>query len=48
MYGPQYMIFNDAPELSDKTILAWMDNAEAVDKITTRYSARTRSGWYRG
>jgi tetratricopeptide (TPR) repeat protein len=33
VYGAQYMIFNDAPALSDKTILAWLYNAEAFDKI---------------
>ena len=33
VYGAQYMIFNDAPGSSDKTIVAWLDNAEAVDKI---------------
>ena len=33
MYGAQYTIFNDAPALSDKTIVAWLDNAEALDKI---------------
>ena len=33
VYGAQYMIFNDAPALSDKTIVAWLDTAEALDKI---------------
>jgi hypothetical protein len=33
LYGAQYMIFNDAPGLSDKTILAWLDNAEALDRL---------------
>jgi hypothetical protein len=32
IYGEQYAIFNDAPSLSDKTIVAWLDTAEAVDK----------------
>ncbi|HTA45020.1 MAG TPA: hypothetical protein VK789_21375 [Bryobacteraceae bacterium] len=31
-YGAQYMTFNDAPSLSDKTIVAWLDAAEAIDK----------------
>lgn len=31
-FGAQYMIFNDAPSLSDKTIVAWLDTAEALDK----------------
>jgi len=33
VYGAQYVIFNDAPQLTDRTIVAWMDNAETVDKI---------------
>jgi hypothetical protein len=32
VYGDQYAIFNDAPALSDKTIAAWLDTAEAVDR----------------
>jgi len=32
VYGAQYMIFNDAPSLSDQTIVAWLDAAAAVDK----------------
>lgn len=30
--GAQYMIFNDAPSLTDKTVIAWLDTAEALDK----------------
>src|SRR5262249_23173634 len=33
IYGSQFMIFNDAPSLADKTIVAWMDMAETIDKI---------------
>jgi hypothetical protein len=33
LYGAQYMIFNDAPGISDRTIVAWMDNAEGLDRI---------------
>jgi hypothetical protein len=32
IYGEQYAIFNDAPALSDRTIVAWLDTAEAVDR----------------
>jgi len=32
-YGSQYMIFNDAPSLTDETILAWLDSAGIVDKF---------------
>lgn len=31
-YGAQYTIFNDAPSLSDKTIVAWLDTAQAIDR----------------
>jgi hypothetical protein len=31
-YGAQYTIFNDVPTLTDKTIVAWIDAAEAIDK----------------
>jgi hypothetical protein len=33
VYGAQYTIFNDDPNLSDKTIVAWLDNAAALDHI---------------
>jgi len=33
VFGSQYMIFNDAPGIGDKTILAWLDNAGALDKV---------------
>ncbi len=33
VYGPQYSIFGDAPAISDRTIVAWLDAAEALDKI---------------
>jgi hypothetical protein len=32
-YGAQYSLFNTSPELSDKTILAFMDMAEADNKL---------------
>lgn len=32
-FGAQYMIFNDAPSVRDKTIVAWLDTAEALDKM---------------
>jgi hypothetical protein len=31
--GSQYAIFNDAPAISDRTILAWVDAAEAIDRV---------------
>ncbi len=40
IYGAQYMIFGDAPGLSDKTIIAWLDNAEGLDKIHDAASFR--------
>lgn len=33
IYGAQYSTFNDVPSLSDKTIVAWLDLAESLDKI---------------
>ena len=33
IYGPQYSTFSDVPTLSDKTIVAWLDQAENIDKI---------------
>lgn len=32
VYGAQYMVFGDAPLLSDKTIVAWLDTAESLDR----------------
>ncbi len=32
-YGSQYAMFNDAPSVTDETILAFLDMAEATDKI---------------
>jgi tetratricopeptide (TPR) repeat protein len=33
IYFAQYSIFADAPAVTDKTVTAWLDAAEAVDKI---------------
>lgn len=33
LYGAQYSIFGDAPSISDKSIMAWMDSAGSLDKI---------------
>ena len=33
LYGAQYAAFNDAPSLTDKTILQYLDTAAAIDKI---------------
>lgn len=33
LYGAQYMIFNDAPALTDKTIVEWLNTAEALDRL---------------
>ncbi|HKD05050.1 MAG TPA: hypothetical protein VKB79_04030 [Bryobacteraceae bacterium] len=33
LYGAQYTIFADAPAVYDKTILAWMDAAEGLDRL---------------
>jgi hypothetical protein len=33
IYSAQYSIFADAPAVTDKTVITWLDAAEAVDKI---------------
>jgi tetratricopeptide (TPR) repeat protein len=33
VFGAQYVIFNDAPQIGDSTIGAWLDTAEGIDKI---------------
>ena len=33
IYGAQFATFNDVPSISDKTIVAWMDQAENLDKV---------------
>jgi len=33
VYGAQVSVFNDAPAVSDKTIVAWMDAAQAIDTV---------------
>ncbi len=33
IYGAQYSIFGDAPAVTDKTVVAWLDAAEGLDKI---------------
>ncbi|HWE48441.1 MAG TPA: hypothetical protein VG273_01545 [Bryobacteraceae bacterium] len=33
IYGAQYQIFNDVPSLTEKTIVAWLDQAETLDKV---------------
>lgn len=33
VYGPQYAVFNDAPSVSDKTILQFLDTAEGISHM---------------
>ncbi len=33
IYGAQFTIFNDAPALKDKTVVAWLDTAADLDRI---------------
>jgi hypothetical protein len=33
IYGPQYELFNDAPSVEDKTVLQFLDTADAVSRI---------------
>ncbi len=48
MFGAQYMIFNDAPGISDKTITAWLDNAGTLDKIRDTLFRQDAIGMYQG
>ncbi len=48
IYGAQYVIFNDTPSLSDKTIVAWLDNAEAMDKIRDQLFRQDAIGMLQG
>ena len=43
VYGAQYSIFNDVPTLSDGTIVAWLNQAEALDKCATSCCGSMRS-----
>ena len=33
VYGPQYAVFNDAPSVTDKTVLQFLDTAEGISRI---------------
>ncbi|MBZ5590764.1 MAG: hypothetical protein LAP39_00900 [Acidobacteriia bacterium] len=33
LYGPQYELFNDAPSVEDKSIIQFLDTAEAIDRM---------------
>ena len=48
VYGSQYMVFSDAPLLSDKTIGAWLDSAEAIDKVRDSMFRQEIVGTYQG
>jgi hypothetical protein len=48
VYGAEYTIFNDAPQLSDKTLVAWLDGAEMVDKIRDQLYRQDAIGTYQG
>jgi hypothetical protein len=48
MFGAQYMIFNDAPEVSDKTVLAWLDGADALDKVHDPLFRQDSIGMFQG
>jgi hypothetical protein len=47
-FGAQYMIFNDAPGIADKTITAWLDNAEALDKVRDSLFRQDAIGMFQG
>ncbi len=48
MFGPQYTVFSDSPAITDQTVLAWLDTAEAVDKIRDSRLRQDTIGMYQG
>jgi hypothetical protein len=48
LFGAQYMIFNDAPGIGDKTITAWLDNAATLDKIRDSLFRQDAIGMFEG
>ena len=47
-YGAQYAIFNDAPMLSDKAVIQYMDTAAAVDKVRDPMLRQDQIGMLQG
>lgn len=47
-FGAQYTIFADVPTLSDKTILAWLATAEALDKVRENQFRQDTIGSFQG
>jgi hypothetical protein len=48
IYSAQYMIFSDAPLVSDKTVVAWLDSAESLDKVRDTSFRQDVIGTYQG
>jgi hypothetical protein len=48
MFGAQYMIFNDAPGIGDKTITAWLDSAGTLDKGRDSLFRQDTIGMFQG
>jgi hypothetical protein len=48
LFGAQYMIFNDAPGIGDKTITAWLDNAAALEKARDSLFRQDAIGMFQG
>jgi len=48
VYGPQYSFFSETPELTDRTIMAWMDTAEALDKLREQGFRQDAIAMYQG
>jgi hypothetical protein len=48
VFGAQYTIFSDAPSVTDKTVLAWLDSAETVDKTRDSQLRQDTIGTFQG
>ncbi|MES1258366.1 MAG: hypothetical protein ABUS51_08045 [Acidobacteriota bacterium] len=48
VFGSQYTVFSDGPSLSDQTVVAWLESAEAVDKMRDSRLRQDTIGMYQG
>ena len=48
VYGAQYSFFSETPTLSDKTIVAWMETAAALDKLREQAFRQDAIAMYQG
>ncbi len=48
VYSAQYSFFSEVPDLSDRTIIAWMDTAASLDKIRDQAFRQDAIATYQG